>query len=207
MTTSTEFPSLQVLEPAHRHLMGSYLRTLNDATRLPLFFVTQRWCESNRPNLKKPPWLALGFAAKLFVESHLKTKLREMTDAYTQLESALSILGDHEYRAWLKQARDSMASFRASLSSFHRIRLTLGALWPTLTGILASVGLRSSFPGSIDPEFLLLIALVVMIGLGPYLYLFLRSSFLMKRELFLPGARTLERQPRKAQKQRSGHVY
>lgn len=206
-TTGIALPSLQALESAHLRLMGSYLTTANDATRLPVLLVTRRWCEINRPTLGKPPWLVLGFATKLFVESHLKRKLKELTDAYVQLESALSIVGDREYRDWLRQVRDSMAAFRGSLSSVHRLRLTLGALWPALTGILGGVGLQVSFPGSIDPVVLLLIALVVLIDLGPYLYLFLRSSFLVKRELLLPGARLLERQPRETQRKLGGQVY
>jgi hypothetical protein len=159
------------------------------------------------PSPPGPPWLSIGSAGRLFAESHVKKRLHQLSVAYLQLDAALSVVADAAYREWLKTARETTDAFADTFSSFRGLRIWLGATWPTVTAALALVGVKLSFPRSISDVSVAVIGLLILIELVPYLYLFLRSSFLVKRDLLLPGARWLERLPAEDQRKAGGHVY
>jgi hypothetical protein len=157
--------------------------------------------------LIKPPLLAIGFVAELYIEAHIRGRLKELGAAYTQLEQSLDLTADDDYLAWLSKARESMAHFSASLGRFHRLRIGFGAFWPVATALVTALGFNLSLGEWVDNPLVLLVFLVVIIDLGPYLYLISRASFLAKRDLFLPGTRVIEKKDKEDQRAVRDHAY
>lgn len=216
-------PPLDELKTVHGTLMRAYLGAAIQASFLSPAFVTKRWWNRNRaPHYKeksylrnhldnktlvKPPMLAIGFVAQAYVEAHIRRRLEQLGAAYTQLEQALDLSADNDYHAWLSKARESMALFAATLGRFHRLRIGLGAFWATATALVTALGFEISVGQWVDTT-LALVVLSVIISFVPYLYLILRSSFLVKRDLFLPGTRVIEKQEEGGdQRAVHDHVY
>jgi hypothetical protein len=188
-------PPLDELQQMHRKLVLTYVRAVNEASRLP-FLVTKRWWEEHRSSpeanlVAKPGWLASGTIARWLVESHIKRKVSDVNSAYRRLEAVLSP-EQQEYAEWLAKTRVSLDTLARSFSSFYRVRIAAATVWPLITSLVVEV----SFPSLLDPlpfPIILLVLILLLFYLGPFVYIGLRSSFKLKRDLLLPGASYFDR--------------
>lgn len=128
----------------------------------------------------------LRFLIKLFVESHIHGKLKELGNIYIQLSQTIST--DDEYQKWLIKTEEGTIKFANTLTSIQSIRGLASVFLPWISGvtiaILGSINIQQFFK-LIFPisNQALMIGLVLFISLI-YFDMFILGSFIYKRNLF-----------------------
>ena len=81
------------------------------------------------------------FIIKIFVESHIKSKLDEISDSYVQLSQ--TIKPDDplatEYKNWLMQAKEGTDNFANTLTSSNSIRSIIAIILPWISGLIIAL--------------------------------------------------------------------
>lgn len=200
------------LKQAHARLMSKYVDVLNELTTLPFFVPSKsvlkayenapaggsadkQWRSNRLPNsirlvLTHPSSIfSLRFLVRLFVESHIRRKLNELSVAYSYL--AQKHLGNKSYTAWLRETSEDCKKLADTLTSLQSVRGIVSIWWPVLISIVtASLGLDTIYDlinrVQIERSGLILFGLLLVFPLI-YLGIFVGSAFGSKRELFTPG--------------------
>jgi hypothetical protein len=125
-----------------------------------------------------------------FSHSHIRRKMKEVTQAYIELEQTLpDDPAAAEYADWLNATREQLERLRDSLSSWRLPGLiTLGSFAVTVGGAAAKVKLHGSFFATNRPLLGVIFGYVAFIIL--WMLGFLYQSFRYKRDLFLGRRRT-----------------
>ena len=192
-----EPPSLDLerLRPAYRRLMAGYASALGEAERVERPLPGERPAgESERPN-----WVLYGPLVRLLTGGHVRTKLRGLAARCAQLEAALDPARDPAPRAWLAEVRESSERTASMLPSLRVPSIFV--LVPFLLGLapVAGEALDLGVPGWIW------VALgAVAIGASVSAFADLWTAFRRKRELLLPGAAAVDREPAAAQLEYAG---
>jgi len=131
----------------------------------------------------------LSYLIRLFVESHIKEKLSELSIAYLYLIQ--TIPEDHpaaeNYRAWLKDTSETCEKLSGTLNSLQSAKGLASIFWPILVNIAAALlgisTLKELFTRFSLANFL---PWVIFIAIPfAYFFLFLTGAFWYKRELFM----------------------
>jgi hypothetical protein len=210
------YAKLEELTQAHSELIRDYILALNDVSKLKSLFVSVDFfgldsyaVEPSNPEksskyakvLAQFPLLidrlfpvpilripTLSYLVRLFVESHVKGKLQELSIAYLYLSNTLpdDYPAVENYRTWLKDTSETCDKLSATLSSFQSVKGLASALWPILIYIagqmLGVTTLREAVQNVDVSSFLSWIVLIVF----PILYfcLFITGAIWYKYELF-----------------------
>lgn len=186
---------LDQLRAAHRRTLEGYVNALGAVDRL----APSAGRPAENPVLRP---LAMPFA-RPFIHGHVRARLKLLSARCTQLEAALSPEIARDERQWLARVRtesDELAS-RLQVRQLPGLLalVSVAASMLTVGGAIASVSL---------PTGLLVICVVVTLLFGVGSVRGRQAGFRAKRELFLPGARELDRRPLEEQRAHAGvNVY
>jgi hypothetical protein len=172
-------PPLDELRLSHRVLLTEYVGVLAEIT------VPMGWRCGRFARILTAPRMV-----RRFVHSHIRRKMKEVTQAYVELEQTLpddpTIA---EYADWLNATRKQLERLRDSLSSWRLPGLiTLGSFAVTVAGAAAKVKLHGSFFATNRSLIGFIFGYVAFIIL--WLLGFVYQSFRYKRDLFLGRRRT-----------------
>lgn len=181
-------PDISEIKQLHSKLLTRYIEALNTISIAPrrIVYTDNGWYN---------PW---RYVASLFVESHIKAKLNELSVAYLYLASSLPIneLDTKESREWLGATIDECRKVAVTLQSTTNLRGFLTLAWPYLLPIVASL-FRVSNPrdssawfAALSPDVLLGILIVSYVPII-YAAIITNTTFSFKRSLFLKRKRTM----------------
>jgi hypothetical protein len=130
---------LDDIKKAHHALMVEYVNILNRVSKLHLFVDFQVAFPLKNDKLISLArllikYLTLTFLVRLFVESHIKGKLRELNTSYVHLELATDEPPPSKYQEWRKQTEEASAGFVDTLSHSPLFRI-ITTLWLLVSGI------------------------------------------------------------------------
>jgi hypothetical protein len=169
---------VEEVKVAHRALMAGYLRTLEAASRT-----------RDIPSRADPlgTLYLFGAPARLLVGAHIRRKLTEVGQIYAQLEQVFDPCDASDTKTWLNRARQGCIDAAASLPS---LRLPgVFVLIPAVIGTGATLSKLLGWFGSVPlAASLLLVSAITLMA-----YAVLRNSYLIKRDLFLPGATDIDK--------------
>ena len=128
----------------------------------------------------------LRFLVKLFVESHIHGKHKQLGNLYTQLSQTIST--EDEYQKWLIKTEEGNIKFANTLTSIQSIRGLASVFLPWISGvtlaILGSTNFQQIFKLILPiSNQALIIGSILLISLI-YFDLFILGSFMYKRNLF-----------------------
>jgi len=155
-------PQYEEITNAHFVLIREYISVLNDVSKLKSWFVqvgfldlepivemadiTEKRREYMRRSFRIYSLLlrsfpTLSYLVRLFVESHIKERLNELSVAYYYLLQ--TIPEDHpsveKYRTWLKSSSETCEKLSSTLSSLQSAKGIASTLWPILVNIVATI--------------------------------------------------------------------
>jgi len=163
-----ELPKFDEVKARHHALMVDYLQAL-DATAA-LSDETERF------------WATWRKATRLWVGSHIRARVLVLANRYTALRQVCNT--EHQDMSqWLKDSREECTAFADSLDSLR------------IPSLLALLPLALSVATAVAKVQLFVVLLVLSPSAGFFIFLpfIVISSFRQKRELLLPGARTLDK--------------
>ena len=187
----------------HHKLMTEYVNIIDHTSKIP-FSPKSRIFPHDNPfeifsfdekletkllslfKFKSYGFYGLRFFVKLFVESHIHRKLKELGNIYIQLSQTIST--DDEYQKWLMKTEEGTIKFANTLTSIQSIRGLASVFLPWISGvtivILGSINIQQFFKLILPiSNQVLIIGLVILISLI-YFNLFILGSFIYKRNLF-----------------------
>lgn len=197
----------------HANLITEYLNILSFISKREGFLTRLSWIFKRPPNpIDHTPYakflvareiIALNFFISLFAESHIKSKLKQISDLYFQIAQSIPDYSDNScYKKWLIQNAEYTQKFSDQLTSWKSIRGLIGLLLPLFVGSLLSSlkdlfnyagnpnltnsTLFNSIVSFIGDRYTLISFLSFLLPIFLYLWLFLSISFKYKRTLFLP---------------------
>ncbi len=205
---------LSELKTAHQELMTRYVAVLEEVENAPWLMPVKR----GRPPedaafLKRlPVWLrgavvwlvrrspsqrgqagALRYLVQLFVEAHVREKLRALADAYLSLRAQASA-DDKELRDWTKESGEVCEKMAGTLVTWGSIEGAAKLLWPFAVGALTAwLGVKDIWEAvsKLNPQVYVTGGLMLLFP-GLYFFIFMSTSFAYKRELFIPGFKANE---------------
>jgi hypothetical protein len=191
---NTEFDELKQV---HNALICKYVEAINQVSRLPFFVPRENGRGKTPRKLKKS--LTLGYPVKLFVASHIKGKLSELSKAYFYKAQTVpdEIPAAGDFRSWLKETSDTCERMAGTLSSWQSFRGVLSGVWPVGIGLLTAwLGVSNPYELIINffklplgsGNFLRIVALILVIIVTiSFAGSFILAPFTYKREMFMPG--------------------
>jgi hypothetical protein len=188
---------LELLRPAYRRLTTAYAEALGRAERVG------RPLPGERPPADAPPegahWYLFGPLVRLLAGGHVRSKLRALAARCAQLEPALDPDRDATARSWLAEVRESSERTAAMLPSLRVPSVFV--LVPFLLGLapVAGKALDVGIPGWV---WFALGAFAIGVSVAGFADLW--TAFRHKRELLLPGAAAVDREPAAAQLKHTG---
>jgi hypothetical protein len=191
---------------AHRQLIEHYVAVLNQVSQVS-FFVRRE------PSGKKIPIFMslfhLGVLVELFVESHIKKKLRKLEVSYTQLSQALTTEetaeDKNDNQTWLQDTAEATAKFAQTLTSWTSVRGLISTVGPVAVGFIAASLRVDNIYQAVVAVNVGSLAVIGLILWFPFIYfcLFLSMAFAYKRQLFLLGSKPFGRSNSDRSKHRS----
>ena len=213
LISSDKLIGLLELKNAHRDLLSEYANALATLSRLSFFVSLYEVYKAKKPpsirrfifyliNKYTPIRLVtLKPLVNLFVEYHIKSKLRELKIAYTQLKSMLPDYHSEreKYVTWISNAIEECDSLTKTLSSWGIVADFTKLIVNTFVGVIISrYGAeilsfsiaKALSAAQIQPATPVDIRIVVgniafFVLLALYSTIFIDPSFRMKREIFL----------------------
>src|ERR1041384_5101993 len=139
------------LKCAHQELMTRYVAVL-DETRYARWLIQREQAHPQRSKwLKKlPTWLsdllwlfsdhsgkALRPLVHLFVEGHIRTRLKELSEGYITLRAQASA-NDRDVGDWARECSDACDKLASTLATWTSIKGAFKLWWPfVLSGFIA----------------------------------------------------------------------
>jgi hypothetical protein len=209
----TELPDFIELKKAHQALLGRYAQTLAAATRFSFFVSGHEVYQSKRlsPTRKFIFYIISKFSPlrllaikpliSFFIESHMRSKLRELEVAYTQMSSTIPVYypTQEKYLAWFKDAVKECQNLASTLSSakiFGDFAVTLRNLFVAI--VLSALGVNSLASLVVNllrtPQINIYLAsgryvlaqiVAFFIPMVLYSVIFIDPAFTAKRDIFL----------------------
>jgi len=200
---------LEDLAQAHYELIGRYISVLNEVSKMQSWFVIVDFFHSKHSVITalaaqaKPTRLnnflgrmvkfqlqlpTLSYLVRLFVESHIKVKLNELSVAYLYLLQTIpeKNRANEKYRAWLKNASESCEMLSGTLNSLQSAKGLASTLWPLAVNATAALLGVSDLKDAFQVLHWSNILSLILFTAFPFVYfgLFMTTAFLHKRELF-----------------------
>lgn len=209
-----DFP-LAELQSAHQELMDRYVAVL-DEVRSARWLMPRKQAATEEPQwlTKVPVWLrkplsllvkpapnsthgksfALRSLVHLFVEGHIRKKLKELSEGYITIRARASA-DAKELRDWCKECSDVCEKMAGTLATWASVEGAFRLLWPfALGGFTAWLGVKDIWEAVKKLEFTAYVfAFLVLFFPLIYLLIFMSASFGYKREMFIPGFDANER--------------
>ncbi|MBD0373376.1 MAG: hypothetical protein ICV60_21250 [Pyrinomonadaceae bacterium] len=207
---------LDELKTAHEALLREYINAVNEASRLPFYIPFQpkqsarfavplegkMWRTGLLSKLLKdisPQPVQTGglrYLVRLFIESHVKDKLRELSNAYLYLMQIIEDTeeGAGEVRAWLKEKSEACTKVADTLLSLRSVQGITATFWPLAVGLItASLKVNNIYEAvtKIKVTELLILGFALVFPVA-YLFLFVAAAFTYKREWFMAGLDAFE---------------
>ncbi len=193
----------------HKELLSEYMRILNTVSKIS-FFVSRYELDREMVQGIKPEgmsrlltWFArllygierlttLRFLVGLFVESHIKRRLEELSAAYIQMAHTLaaSKKQNPRYTKWLDESSDELLKLAGTLASWQSFKGVIAIIWPLGVGlILARMNLKDVYEliWQLQPLPLETVLKVMALPIA-YVFIFIYSAHNFKRFLFMPGS-------------------
>jgi hypothetical protein len=197
---ASEQLDLEGLRTAYLSLMVSYNLVLGEASRVG----RQRISSLPQPKKWRANRLMFGPLVRLLVGSHIRKQLNTISVRCAQLELTLDSNRDAARRDWLKEARKSAELAATSLPSLGLISIVV-PLVPSIGALVAAVVVGfGRLPGlsllgvAYMPwlgDSIVIVVMSTVLGIAYVAYRELRQAFRHKREMFMPGATQLDREP------------
>lgn len=192
------------IETAYRTLMRDYARVLGESSELArrqagesedAFEASARYRGPRRSVLYGP-------LLRLLVEAHVRKRLGELEARFAQLKAMLDADDERSMRSWLERSLADTTETAASLRSlrFPGVFVALPVL----------VGFATAAPKFVTdvPAVIWAASLIIAVMLSTYLYRDLRAAYRRKREIFLEGAKEVDRDEPAEQEAHAGfNVY
>lgn len=192
------------IETAYRTLMRDYARVLGESSEL----ARRRGGESEEAFEASARYRGLrrsvlyGPLLRLLVEAHVRKRLGELAARFAQLKATIDTAEEPSARSWLERALADMAETAASLRS-----LRLPGVFVIVPVLVALATAAPRFATDV-PSIVWACALIIAVMLGWYLHRDLRAAYRRKREIFLEGAKQVDRQGSAEQRAHTGfNVY
>lgn len=170
---------LSELKSAHQELMTRYV-TMLDETRHARWLISRKHGRSRL--------LILRSLVHLFVEGHIRKKLKELSEGYLTLRvQAPADAIDH--RDWAKECGEVCDKMSGTLATWASIEGAFKLLWPiAVGGFTAWLGVKDIWEvvRKLDANAYFL-AYGILLFPAIYLLLFISDAFAYKREMFIPG--------------------
>lgn len=208
-------PQYEEITHAHFVLLREYISVLNDVSKqkpwvvevgfldleplIEMLDITEKRREHwmlrllriLRIPLRSLP--TLSYLVRLFVESHVKGKLNELSIAYSYLLQTIpqDYPSVENYRSWLKDTSETCERLSSTLRSLQSVKGVASTLWPVLVSAAATILGVSTLKELIDSYKAaafnwadLLPWLTFIVFPLVYLGIFVTGAFWYKRELF-----------------------
>jgi hypothetical protein len=196
------------LAQAHKTLIVEYIQVLNQVSKLPTWILVELFMKDHylpgfnsfnrylllisRPlfNISHSliRWPTLRYLVRLFVESHIKGKLNELSVSYIYLLQTVSEddTGVENIRSWLKESSETCEKLASTLISVQSAQGLLSTLWPIAASLLAAFLGVNSLREALATDKLIALAQWIILIPTPMIYLgiFVTSAFWYKRQLF-----------------------
>jgi hypothetical protein len=195
---------LSSLKTTHNELMVEYVNIINQVSKLPFLVIGDSSSFERGNTMYSYPFFR--FIIRIFVESHIKSKLDEISDSYVQLSQIIKPDDPlaTEYKNWLMQAKEGTDNFANTLTSLNSIRSIIAIVLPWISGlIIALLGVSDIYQAIVQgisnisisnisvpqPEtnfygIILIDKFQLIIGMILYFPLLVAMGFLYKRRLF-----------------------
>jgi len=141
-----------------------------------------------------------GPLVRLLTGSHVRRQLSALAARCAQLAAAADPKREGELRSLLDEVRERAEQTASFLPSPRRPSVFVFV--PFTIALAAPLG--SLVVTRNVPDYLWLLALIVLLLIASMVYVELAAAYLEKRELFLPGATEVDRQPRDEQSRHTG---
>lgn len=169
-------PALEILGTTERR--RKYVKILKDVL-IPAFRLLRF------PTYRFP---TLSYLIRLFVESHIKGKLNELSISYLYLLQTVPEKhpSAENYRTWLKDTSETCDKLSGTLSSLQSTKGLASTLWPIVVNVAAALlgvsTLKELFTNFSWANLLPWITFIAF----PFIYfgIFMTGAFWYKRELF-----------------------
>ena len=148
--------------------------------RKPLSWLVQH---TPPPHLPTPRYLV-----HLFVEGHIRRKLKELSKAYLYL-SVKAAPDAKEIREWTKEVSELCEKLAGTLASWSSVEGLVKLLWPlALGGLTAWLGAKDIWEvlKKLNIQTYLIICGFLLFPVI-YLFIFMSDAFNYKRAMFIPG--------------------
>jgi hypothetical protein len=195
---------LPELKNAHQELITHYIGLLDDVAHAPRF-LQYRYAHVTKPEQLKrlPAWLrkplswsytpsphlpTLRYLVHLFVEGHIRRKLKELSEAYLYL-SVKAAPDAKEIREWTKEVSELCEKLAGTLASWSSVEGLVKLLWPlALGGLTAWLGVKDIWEvlKKLDTQTYLIIYGFLLFPVI-WLSIFMSNAFSYKRAMFIPG--------------------
>jgi hypothetical protein len=124
----------------------------------------------------------------LFVEGHIRRKLKELSKAYLYL-SVKAAPDAKEIREWTKEVSELCEKLAGTLASWSSVKGLVKLLWPlALGGLTAWLKVKDIWGvlEKLDRQTYLTIYFILVFP-AIYLFIFMSAAFSYKRAMFIPG--------------------
>ncbi len=193
---------LPELKKAHRELMSRYVAVLEEVRQAGWFMPKKEtkpqditspqrvpaWLGRPLVWLIRPKSFAVRSLVHLFVEGHIKKKLKELSEGYLALR-AQAPADDKDLREWAKDCGDVCDKMAATLATWASIEGVLRLLWPfAIGGLTAWLGVKDIWEvfRKLDAKTFALTAAFLFLP-ALYLLTFMSASFGYRRQMFIPS--------------------
>ena len=195
---------------AHTNLLKAYVDTICFISKRENLWGRLNWI-IKKPAIDSTPYydfsalievISLNFLITIFIESHMKSKLNQLSESYFQLAQTIPDYSDMtSYKKWLIQNGEYAQKFADKLISWKSIKGGIGILLPVVIGSLIpsladlpNLDIKS-FEGFSNStlQFIMNSAnpkasntIITFFAIYVYAEIFVSAAFAYKRALFSP---------------------